>query len=316
MKTTFTYLRLLVAVTAMTHSVQVATAGEYFRGILKSQGGNELLNSPSDFAPFYVDISDSFGRDGSLIGSVADGWNIGFVSPHEIDPATGLRVQDGPLQGVLADEHGRWLASDSSYVTTSVGGGSVQRTSAGGRAVASLPWRVWSGLGDSYYMEMSAIVATGETVSVGYLGDPAFGSALGLDGRYGQLVLTASRGEGANADRVTTSVGWDMNGQQVTFATGAFVSPNGEEIKLGLGWEDVATTGNDLFDAWIVAGGRMQELLSGPMNAAIDVFGVGFELFGTDSRVTGFLAAVPEPTSCGFLLMGLLFVGRLRGRMR
>ena len=116
------------------------------------------------------------------------------MSPQEIDPATGQRVADGPLPGGLADLHGRWMASDDSYVTTTLNGGSVQRNTADGRAVACLPWRVWSGLGDSYYLEMSAIVATGETVSLGYFGDPVFGSALGLDGRLGQLVLNVSRG--------------------------------------------------------------------------------------------------------------------------
>ncbi len=315
MKTTFSYLMLLVALTATNVWSQTASAGELFRGIPKAQGGNEILNSPSEFAPFFIDISDTFARDGNLVDTVADGWRVGFVSPQEIDPATGVRVADGPLQGFLADQHGRWMATDDSYVSTSLGGGSVQRVSDDGPAVACLPWRVWSGLGDSYYLEMSAIVARGESVSLGYVGDPAFGFASGLDSRLGQLVLNVSRGTGANANRVTTSVAWDMNGQRADFTTGTFDSNEGEEITLGLGWEDMKTTGIDLFDAWLIAGGEAREVLGGSMNAAIDVFGVGFQLSGTGSRITGFLTAVPEPTSGAIMMLGLLMAGRLRSRL-
>ena len=106
-----------------------------------------------------------------------------------------------------------------------------------------------------------------------------------------------------------------MNGQRASFTTGTFDSKEGEELTLGLGWEDLTNSGNDLFDAWLVAGGQTQEVLGGPMNAEIDVFGVGFELLGTGSSITRFLTAVPEPTSAVMLLLGLLIAGQRRYRL-
>ena len=316
MKTTFTKLMMLVALTISAISAQETFAQfDYFRGILKSQGGNEILNSPSDFAPFFIDIDDSFNRDGLLGGSDADGWQVGFVPTMQIDPATGQQVANGPLSGLLAELHGRWVATDDSYVTTSIDG-AVRRSSDSGRAVANLPWRVWSALGDNYYIEATATIATGETVSLGYMGDPAFGSALGLDGRLGQLVLNVARGEGANSNVVTTSVSWDNNGLRVVNNTGTFTSAVGEEVTLGLGWKDLLSTGNDLFDAWLVTGGQAQEVGSGALGTAIEVFGTGFELSGTGSSLNGFLTAVPEPNTGSILMLGLMLIGRTirRGR--
>jgi hypothetical protein len=197
------------------------------------------------------------------------------------------------------------------YVTTSIDGGSVSRASGEGRAVTCLPWRVTPTLGDSYMLEMTAVVADGETVSLGYFGDVSeFGTAEGLAGGLGQLVLGITR----SGETLEWEVSWQDHGVRST-TTGAAIADVAvdEEVRLQLGWEDLFASGNDLFDAWLDTSAGTTHLAAGNMTDEIDVFGAGFELFGgTGSRITGFAAAVPEPGSLLMSVLGMFWLAGLR----
>jgi hypothetical protein len=292
-----------------------------FRGIPLDQGPENLLNSPTfvnigeEFPyhrsiPYSIDITDDFNRDGVLPGSDADGWQVGFVAPA-------LGVPDGYLTGQDAEDHGRWMSGDTSeYVTTPEGGGRVQRATGDGVSVTCLPWVFERDLGDHYLLEMGANVAEGESVSLGYFGDiNTFGAAQGLAGQLGQLVLGIERGTGEDAEELTWSVAWDMDGnrERLTATLNEHV-PVGEEVKLQLGWFD-DNNDDDLFDAWLETPNGQTRLVQGNMSTGIDVFGVGFEFSGTGSYGTSFIAAVPEPTTGALLMfgiMGLLVTSRRR----
>ena len=79
-----------------------------------------------------------------------------------------------------------------------------------------------------------------------------------------------------------------------------------EELKLQLGWKDMFASDNDLFDAWLETPDGNTQLLSGNMGTEIQVHSAGFELTGTESFVTGFRTAVPEPGTCCLIMMGLI----------
>jgi hypothetical protein len=311
----FTKLMLLVAVIAASLNAN-AFGVEFFRGIPLPFKGNELT-TPTSYVPMYTDFSDNFARDGALNDSVVDGFRTGYVPPFEFDPA-GNPVPDGLLTGVAAHLAGRWMPqSGSDYVTSNLKGGSVRRVTDGGPAVACLPWRVYPELGRGYLLEMSAIVAEGETVSMAYFGDvQAYGTSQGLDNELGQLVLGIARGTQAagTQDQLTWNIAWDDNGSRRELSGPSIASLNGEEIRMQLRWDDIRNSGNDLFDAWLETGSGNQQLLSGSMSTEIDVFGAGFELNGTGSMITGFLTAVPEPSSAlmGMGIFGLLLVLRHR----
>jgi hypothetical protein len=256
--------------------------------------------------PFFIDIKDNFQRDGQLSGSEADELQIGFVPPYEGVPL-------GELTGEAAEAHGRWLPElGTEYQTSSADGGRAYRATGEGVAIAYLPWRVEPQLGDDYLIELTASVAAGEMVSLGYLGDIAtHGSAAGLAGRLGQLVLDIERGTGDNADQLSWTLRWEQNGN----ASGTTTAAEGDELVLQLGWRD-NRNGKDDFDAWLKTSTGFEQLLGGNMDAAIDVFHVGFEvkdadptdLFGdgTGSYITSYTAAVPEPQTAILLLAGIV----------
>ena len=169
-----------------------------------------------------------------------------------------------------------------------------------------LPWRVTPELGDFYLIELTAVVAEGESTRLGYFGDLGTHSPAGglLDSGLGQLVLDVKRGRGDSADQLSWTVGWDAEGG--ASVSGAINSNQGAELALQLGWNE----NTDAFEAWI----DDRQLISGDMGTSIDVHGVGFELTGTESRVTGMLAAVPEPASIfmGVVTLVLLLLAKRR----
>ena len=137
----------------------------FFRGIpleqTNSLGASNRFSSPVlGGREFYADVVDLFGREGELVGSRADMRVLGLVSPLN-------GVPKGPLTGDAADRAGRWIGN-ADYV---VSNGQVRRATGEGIAITHLPWRVTERLGDDYLLEMSAVVAAGETALLGYLGD-------------------------------------------------------------------------------------------------------------------------------------------------
>jgi MYXO-CTERM domain-containing protein len=311
--TTKHYTKLMMLIAIISAALNATARGqEFFRGIPLPFNNNEL---PNVFQPMYVDFSDDFGRDGSLNDTVVDGFRTGYVPPFELDP-TGNPVPDGPLTGIAALLAGRWMpATGDDFVTSSLNGGSVGRVTDDGPAVACLPWRVYPSLGQGYLIEMSAMVAAGETVSMAYFGDVSeFGTAQGLANELGQLVLGITRGTGSQTDQVTWTIAWDDDGNRREFSGQAVASADGEELRMQLHWDDIRDSGNDLFDAWLETGSGNQQLLQGTMGTEIDVFGAGFEISGTGSRITSLLTAVPEPSSMLLGLFGLLLLGRKRRR--
>ena len=282
------------------------TGNHEFRGIPLNEGtrlDSDAFNRVN--TPYWIDISDDFNRDGLLGLSEADGDQVGFIPPTGFDDAP-----DGPLTGDAADAHGRWMPEQGDYITSSANGGRVQRSTNNGHEVACLPWHVIAGLGDRYMIEMDAVVAAGESVTLGYFGDiTQTGSALGLNGELGQLILEIER-EIANPEEITWTVEWDFNGnrQRVVSSTTAAVD---DELRLQLAWEDLEGSGNDLFDAWLETSSGNQRLAMGNMGVEIDVFGAGFEIEGLNSYVTGFAAAVPEPSTSTTTVASLLSVGLL-----
>lgn len=271
-----------------------------FRGIPVNQGNNLLpsnsLNRMADTgAPFYIDVLDTFARDGQLEGSEADILQVGFVPPIADVPL-------GPLTGSADADHGRWIQTAADYVTSSANGGRVKRSTGQGTEVASTPWRVAPGLGDYYQLEMTAMVAAGEKVSLGYLGDiDTYGTSQGLAGELGQLILGVERGVGADEDTVRWTVAWDQDGTRQSFSN-TVQSPAEQELNLQLGWLDGG--GDDLFDAWLGTDTANTRLIQGNMGTTIDVFAVGFELDGAGSSIGSFTAAVPEPAAGLMALIG------------
>jgi hypothetical protein len=201
----------------------------------------------------------------------------------------------------------------SSYI---VSNGLVRRATGEGIAVSHLPWRVTELLGDSYLLEMSAVVAVGETARLGYLGDVNIvGSESGLSAELGELILAIER---IDETQLKWSVAWNMDeGSRQEFSS--FLNTphdsTGEEIKLQLGWTDIFDSNDDLFDAWLDTSAGNTQLLSGNMSTEIDVHSSGFELTGLDSYVTGFRAAVPEPSSLCLAMLSLIGTLALRRRI-
>ena len=280
---------ILLAVATLL-SVGTAFADTSFRGLPKDQGNNLLFSDSLDRLtlsgkPFYIDVRDQFARDGQLDGSDADSLQIGFVPPANGAPL-------GALTGAMADSHGRWVDSSGDYVSTSADGGRVRRATGNGNAVASTPWRVDPVYGDYYHIEMSAMVAAGETVTIGYLGDPALGQT--LDSNLGQLTFELTRGLSSLANQLTWTVAWDNNGLRQSL-TNTLTVPEGDVLNMQLGWLEKMP--NDTFDAWLGSSLGNTRLVQGNMGTAIDVHAVGFELSGTGSWIGGFTAEVPEPAT-------------------
>ena len=299
------FLVTLLMLSAQLLIVDSAEAREwFFRGIPLEQTDatgvtNRFSSQLLGGREFYTDVVDLFsqlGRDGELVGSRADARVLGLVAPLN-------GVPNGPLTGDAADRAGRWMGH-SDYV---VSNGQVRRATGEGIAVTHLPWRVTERLGDDYLLEMSAVVAAGETARLGYLGDViTVGTGSGLAGELGELVLGVERIDGT---QLKWSVAWNMdNGSRQEFSS--FLNTphdsTGEEIKLQLGWQDIFDSGDDLLDAWLETSAGNTQLLSGNMSTEIAVHSVGIELTGVHSYATGFLAAVPEPGTCFLSLIGLI----------
>ena len=176
-----------------------------------------------------------------LLDSDADTLQIGFVPPV-------AGVPDGPLEGQHALDHGRWTHG-SDFVTSSANGGFARRVSMAGSGIAATPWRVTPGLGDYYHLEMRAMVAVGEAVSLVYLGDIDTIDAQGLHGELGQLLLDVSRGTGNEENLLTWTVAWDQLGTTQWFSSTVTANVE-EELSLELGWLDLPSQ-DDLFDAWL-----------------------------------------------------------------
>ena len=289
-----TILTMLAFVLA---SASVCSAQWMFRGIPVDQGDNLLASEGmiGRIGDFYIDVQDNFSTTGPLHGSQADTHRIGFVPP-----ISGLAT--GPLQGQYADAHGAWTTSNGDYA---VANGSVSRTTGTGTSIATTPWRAHPGLGDDYLLEMTAVVAAGESVSLGYLGDiNEFGADQGLAGPLGQLVFEVER-RSDNVNMLDWSVAWEDNGIRQT-ATGSTVVALNEEINMQLGWLDTGAVNDDIFDAVIGTTAGNQRLISDSMGNSIDVHAVGFDVNGTDSYLGNFTAAVPEPTTGLMALLGMV----------
>lgn len=321
--TTFRWIRVMVVTTVLaTTGAGLAHAELFFRGLPLYQQGNEL-SSPalSRPIPFGIDVRDEFDRTGPIRGSDADRLQIGFVPPFE-------GVPDGSLGGVAADQHGRWMSTTASGLEAQ--NGVVRRMISDGISMACVPWRVFSTLGDDYLIQMTANVAEGESVRLGYVGDVSqYGNLQGLASRLGQLVLGIERGSDADTDPTFNSsdlrwtVSWDVNGTRLS-VQGEATAPRGEDLNLQLGWKDERSHGDDTFDAWLGTSAGNRRLARGNLGTnlsnAIEVFGAGFEMLGSatgtnDSWIGDFIGAVPEPASGTMSLIGLVtLVGMVRRR--
>ncbi len=311
--TSLTRSVLVFAVVAL-HPFAVA-AQTQFRGLQKDQGSN-LHSSPVmgldgrwfiDFNEGFTSYSnllvgtDEFTRSygSALKDTYVDGLRIGFVPPF-------ANVPLGPLEGAAAQQAGRWMGAEGYVMSPDLGGSVRLASDQEGAAVTCVPWRVTPELGDFYLIELTAVVAEGESTRLGYFGDLGTHSPAGglLESGLGQLVLDVTRGIGYASDQLSWTVGWDAEGG--ASVSGAINSDQGAELALQLGWNEDTNE----FDAWI----DDHRLVSGDMGTSIDVHGVGFELTGTESRVTGMLAAIPEPTSIymGVVTFVLLLLAKRR----
>ncbi|MDA0657376.1 MAG: hypothetical protein O2931_03590 [Planctomycetota bacterium] len=294
----------------------LATAQSTFRGIQLDQGNNLIYEPVLDRVhPWFVDVVENFttytnqtfegqifsrNLSDTLAGTYVDGLRIGFVPPTEGLP-------DGPLTGTAAESVGRWMSGGSpQYTMDSAHSGSTDRTSDGSVALACINWRVTPGLGNAYLLEMGVDLAEGESATVGYFGDiGVHGNSLSLlAGPLGQLAFGVERGTGGNSTRYDWTISWWEGTTQQT-DTGSVFLTTSDPVTLQLGWEDGA---NHRYDAWIETTAASFRIWQDTMQDPIDVFGIGFELSGTQSKITEFVAAVPEPpmslfaTGAGLLL--------------
>lgn len=211
-------------------------------------------------------------------------------------------VPNGTLTGLALDSHGVW--SGGNYF--------VENGRITGDGTASIGWVIEEGLGDDYLLEMSAVIAEGATARFGYLGEQ--NSSQTLDSDLTELGMSITR---LSATELEWSVSWNMDdGSRQDFSSTLTTQTDttDEPILLQLGWEDVAASNNDLFDAWIETSEGSSRLLAGNMATSIDVQAIGLELEGEGVSVTNFRAAVPEPTSLG--LTFIAFLGLLGTRSR
>lgn len=276
--------------------ITLANASETFNGIPLDQDDNfHRAHVYGADDSWYVDIRDQFDRDGLLLRSFMDTNRIGFVPPSEsfsFDP----------------NLIGQWMGSDDYLVNN----GSVSRTTSDSVAIACAPWRVTSDLGDFYLIELDANVADSESVRLGYFGDvsvhdPTEGL---LDGAIGQLILDITR----DGDDLNWTINWAAAdpADSKPFFAGSLFDVTGP-INLQLGWNE----DDHSFDAWLTSESDAYHLAAGGMGHNIDVFGVGFELTGTNSTVDTFLAAVPEPNSVSSIaLIGLLSILKVARRRK
>ena len=273
-----------------------------FRGVDRSQLNSEGIPNQFSAEPlnrqlrdFYTDLEDSFHRSGPLAGSRTDTHTAQLVAPF-------AGVPRGTLTGLALENHGLWSGGD--YF--------VDNGRISGSGTASLGWFVDEGLGDDYLLEMSAVIAEGGTARFGYLGEA--NSSRPLNSDLAELGMSITR---VSATELEWSVSWNMDdGSRQDFSSTLTTQTDttDEAIRLQLGWEDVAASNNDLFDAWIETSEGNSRLLAGNMATSIDVQAIGLELEGEGVFATNFRAAVPEPTSLG--LAFIAFIGLLGTRRR
>jgi hypothetical protein len=268
-----------------------------FRGIPMDQGFNQH-SSPVFGGEWFVDLKDTFSddsRDLQLRNSRVDDILIGFVPPTYPIPA--------------AEAFGHWMGSQDYVVDTT--NGKVKRLGSQTGEVVCNPWRVTPELGDYYLIELTAAVAEGESVRLGYFGNVAtYGTELGLlHSGLGQLVLDVTRGEGVDANTITWTVNSAMLDNPISNVLN-ITSPG--ELRLQLGWNE----DDNLFDAWLESAEGNSQLSAGALNGALDVFGVGMELTGSVSHVSNFVAAVPEPNSILLVAIGGLVLINTARRAR
>lgn len=281
-------LALMLAFTVL--CISNSTLAQTFRGIELDQGFNQH-SSPVFGGDWFVDLKDTFsgaGRATQLSHSHVDDIIIGFVPPT-------LPVPTEP------DEFGRWMGSDSYMVDAA--NGTVQRQDSQSIEVACIPWRVTPELGDYYLVELTSVVAEGESVRLAYFGDVSVhGTDSGLLGNgLGQLVLDVTRGEGVDAGVIS----WTVDSPNLLNPISSSLNVNvNDELRLQLGWND----DNNLYDAWIETANGNQQLASGSLINPIDVFGVGMELSGEHSQVSNFIAAVPEPSGNVLVLLSVFML--------
>ena len=301
----FTTLTMIVLLATAVNSVK-AEEDIHFRGVVKDQGGNVIDKANGSNAmngrTWYVDVQDNFdSRSGALAGSEADTWQVGFVPPTDTRNSEGLNAQ-GPLSGVLADEHGRWVG-DGSYL---VEGGQVRLSDdASDNAVATLPWRVAPDLGDDYLVEANMTVAAGESGIIGFTGDAANTNGL-MDGEYGQLALQVSRSS-SDPTEVSWQVNWDVDEAPGFKTEGDVITVPEGEIRLQLAWNEVMNT----FDAWL----DNTQLSQGTLGqSGISVHALAFQLVGGGSRINSAIGAIPEPSSMVLMAVGLIGLLGYRNR--
>jgi len=339
---------------ALALAVAFATASqtsalETFRGIQKDQASVGLPDnrhsSPSMDRindEWYVDIQDNFGQYPStqfgapantrsrtwgdpLMDTFVDTHRIGFVPPTETDE-NGNPWADGELPDTST--HGMWhgteLAGD--YVLSDMYGGSVRRLTGNGTAVVCTDWAVTDGLGDDYLYEATVILGDGADnhLTMGFMGDESLfetnanGNTNDLrNSPFGQLVLDVER----DGQQIDWEVSWDIDGARPRFS-GTLTGANGdplavganEELRLMLGWDDQPNT----WDAWVEVAGQMFNLVDdiADLGAPIEVFGVAFQTDGTDTYITGHLAAIPEPGTGVLMALGMISCLAVRSRKR
>lgn len=278
----------------------------YFRGIdrvqFNSAGDSNVFPTPVlNRETMFADVEDKFDRTGMLDNTLADTHINQFITTKDRD------VEPGPLPEAEAYFAGRWFSD--TLVTSS----KKVSTGAASRGYAYQHWSVGEGVGDDYLVEVSAMVESGDTALVGFLGDPEAGNYDSIDSALGELTASMTRIDGMN---IEWAVSWNMDdGTRQTFSS-ILTTPNdttGEDLKLQLGWKDTVNQ-DDLFNAWLETSTGNTELLSGNMATRIDVRSLGIELQGEESHISHFRVAVPEPSSFGLGMLGLLGVLSLRPR--
>lgn len=300
-----TVLTVLLSSLAM---FSTADAAWKFRGVDRLQFNSEGTSNKVFAEPlnrqdkdYYVDIEDKFERIGDLSGSYVDTHRSQLI-PSTMDHAPGL------LSGAALARHGLWSADGYSTSNGRLVGNSATP------GLASIAWAVAPGVGDDYLLEMSAVIAEGGTARFGYLGEQ--NSSRSINSDLAELGMSITRLSGTQLE---WSVSWNMDDgtrQDFSSTLQTQTDTTGEEVRLQLGWEDIAASNNDLFDAWIETSEGASRLLAGNMATSIDVEAVGLELEGEGVFVTNFRAAVPEPTSLGLAFIALIGLLSTRRRVR
>ena len=292
-------LTVVVAATWTTNTSAVTD----FRGIPFVQGNNVIADGNAmEGRPWFIDIEDQFGGSGSLENREADTRQVGFVPPRLTNPDNGNgAIDSGFLSGTLEELHGRWVGTGDYLVN----GGKVSLDSGSGTGgIAYLPWAVMN-FGDDYLVEAHATIPVGSSARIGFTGDPASASNDLMDGEFGQIALDVTRD---SEDTGTYEVVWDTaTGSGVASDSGVVTLPGSDsELRIQLAWNEITNT----FDAWL------DNTSLGGITALgndIQVRGTGLQLIN-GSAITNFRNAVPEPSTFGLLMIGMIVTINFRKR--